>query len=594
VKILKFYIIIILLLLPANILLKASDSTWTVTTLDNPAPGYLRLDWINPPYFFLLDNYGIIQFPDSTNKNQSNHYEPLNNGQWISDIGNKYLLFDENMKLVDSISLPTTYINDQHAVVVLSNEHYLLLCQENVIVDLSKIVEGGQENAQIISNVLIETDRTGTIYWLWKAYDYLKITDVTSDINLTQPNIDFTHINSFAEDKDGNILISFRHLDEITKINKKTGKIMWRLGGSKCKNNQFTFINDSNNDNNGFIGFSHQHSLSLLPNGDLLMFDNGNMKEHPYSRAVEYQLDTINKIATKVWEYKYSPAIFLFSMGSAIRLENGNTLINWGFTKVTEVKPDNSLAYELNFKIQQKPPPAPPNPAIVYKAYKVTTKMNAVSKIINGQGDYDFNDINNTTGVSISVSSISGSGLSSIEKHNYAPPRGNYQDSNFTLIYPFRWVFCRNGISDIGGIIKIKASTLAQLGDPYLVAIYKRDKETIGTFKELKTVYDSTSGDISANFTGFGEFTIGSKVITSVRNINEINNQQINFYPNPASDKVQLSDNRYTDYIYKITNIRGTTVSEGILKNDYIDISNLSPGSYFVKIGNNLIRFIKK
>ncbi|MGA2298402.1 MAG: aryl-sulfate sulfotransferase, partial [FCB group bacterium] len=344
--------------------LKAGGSSWIVTSLNNPAPGYIRLDWTMPNYFYLIDNYGKMQFGDSTNKNRSFLFKPLTNGQWISYVGNNYLLYDENMKLVDSIPFPKSYIVDPHEVTVLSNGHYLLLCQENVFVDLSKIVKGGQENAQIISNVLIETDRTGTIYWLWKAYDYLKITDVTPDIDLTQLSIDYTHINSFEDTQDGNILISFRHLDEITKINKKTGQIIWRLGGSMCKNNQFTFLNDSNNDNNGFVGFSHQHSVSLLANGDLLMLDNGNLKNPPYSRAVEYKIDETLKTVKKVWEYRNSPDIYQYIMGSAFRLSNGNTLINWGNSKMTEVKPDNSVAFDLRINTGQVSAPS------VYRAYR--------------------------------------------------------------------------------------------------------------------------------------------------------------------------------------------------------------------------------
>jgi len=286
--------------------------------------------------------------------------------------------------------------------------------------DLSKIIKGGQNNARIISNVLIETDRTGTIYWQWRAFDDIKITEVTPDNDLTQNTIDFTHINSFAEDTDGNLIVSFRNLDEIIKINKSNRQIIWRMGGTMCKNNQFTFINDSDN---GFTGFSHQHSISLLPNGNILMFDNGNLKNPPHSRAVEYQIDEINKTATNVWEYRYNPAIFTNDMGSAFRLVNNNTIINWGSYKITEVRQDKSIAFEMNLY--------PGNS--IYRAYRLVTRMNAVSKYINIAGDYNFNDSNFTTGVTLSVSSIAGTGLTSIEKHNYSPPSGDYKDSDLPI-----------------------------------------------------------------------------------------------------------------------------------------------------------------
>jgi hypothetical protein len=40
-------------------------------------------------------------------------------------------------------------------------------------------------------------------------------------------------------------------------------------------------------------------------------------------------------------------------------------------------------------------------------------------------------------------------------------------------------------------------------------------------------------------------------------------------------------------------NIIGITISEGIIENDNINISNLSPGIYFLKAGNKVYKFVK-
>ncbi|MGA2298640.1 MAG: aryl-sulfate sulfotransferase, partial [FCB group bacterium] len=452
----RFIIIlqIIILLLLINVCLKASGTDWSITTLDNPAPGYFRFDFSPPSYFFLVDNYGNKQFLDSINPQPSIYNFLLRDGNWISYGITKYYLFNQDRQLIGSIPVPSNYVIDFHAVEILTNGHYLILCDTILDIDLSSIVPNGQKHAKILTNNLVEIDTSGRIYWEWKAYDHLKITDVTPDIDLTQLSIDFTHVNSFAEDKDSNILISFKNLDEITKINKTTGQIMWRMGGSMCKNNQFTFKNDNIN---GFIGFSHQHSIAILPNGNLLMYDNGGMRNTQFSRAVEYQIDQINKTATKIWDYGNSPPIFQSDQGSVFRLPNGNTLINWGSKQITEVRPDNSKAFELTISA----------PNLIYKAYKLVTRMNAVSIAISSPGDYNFNDNNFTTGINLSISSLTGSGLTSIEKHNYAPPTGDYLDSDFTFIYPYRWVFSQNGISNISGVIKININSIKKLENPY-------------------------------------------------------------------------------------------------------------------------------
>ena len=474
---------------------------WTVTTIDNPSPGYLRFEWPSTNDFYLVDNYGTKQFYNINNISKL-HFKLLSNGLWISPSDTKHYLFDQDLNLVDSIPNPTSYDLDYHEVELLSNGHYLLLCVEQITMDLSGIVAGGSKAAIVLSSVLVETDRNGHIYWEWHAIDHTNITDVTSDIDLTQMVIDFTHINSFVEDNNGNIIVSIRHFDEISKINKTTGNFIWRMGGSACKNNEFSFVNDLNND---FVGFSHQHSITLLPNGNILLYDNGNLKKQLFSRAVEYQINESTKSVTKVWEYRNNPDIYCPAMGSVYRLTNGNTLINWGSKAISELKPDNTKAFEITYNSTY--------PSSIYRAYKYITKMNAVTLIINGANNYSFTDGLNNTFVNLYVSSLSGTGNVSVEKHDYAPPKASFADSNFTSIFPFRWVLTESSIKSINGLIKIKANSNLNIPDPNKVALYQRSKEASGTFQEISTSYNSVTNDITANLADFGEFIIVSKVL---------------------------------------------------------------------------------
>jgi hypothetical protein len=128
-------------------------------------------------------------------------------------------------------------------------------------------------------------------------------------------------------------------MDEVTKIDRITGDILWRMGG---KNNQFTFTSDP-------IPFSHQHAAKWLPNGNLVLFDNGNLRLPHFSRAVEYALDQGAKTATLVWQYRLNPDVFGPAFGDVQRLANGNTLICWGATVplLTEVAPDGTIVSEM-------------------------------------------------------------------------------------------------------------------------------------------------------------------------------------------------------------------------------------------------------
>jgi hypothetical protein len=101
-------------------------------------------------------------------------------------------------------------------------------------------------------------------------------------------------------------------------------------------------------------GFHYQHDIRRLDNGNYMLYDNGNFHSPPYSRAVEYALDTGGMTATRVWQYRDTPDTYGDFMGSAQRLPGGNTVIAWGgnhagpITTITEVHPDGSKAFELS------------------------------------------------------------------------------------------------------------------------------------------------------------------------------------------------------------------------------------------------------
>src|SRR4030095_12149873 len=72
----------------------------------------------------------------------------------------------------------------------------------------------------------------------WSPFDHFAITDV--DLReRTGTNVNWTHGNAIDFDADGNLIVSFRNLNEVTKIDARTGDVIWRLGGRR---NEFGFV----------------------------------------------------------------------------------------------------------------------------------------------------------------------------------------------------------------------------------------------------------------------------------------------------------------------------------------------------------------
>jgi len=197
--------------------------------------------------------------------------------------------------------------------------------------------KGGPTDAPVAGHVILRLTVKGEVDFYWNAWDHFVIQDWIEPTGVNPP-LDFDHPNSLDFDRDGSYVVSFRHMGEITKIDSRTGAIIWRLGG---RNSQFTILDDP------LGGFSAQHSVRVLDNGNLLVYDNGLRHTPPESRAVEYQLDLQARTATMVWQFRHVPPLFTPYAGSVHRYANGHTLIGFSTAGVmTEVDPGGMTVWE--------------------------------------------------------------------------------------------------------------------------------------------------------------------------------------------------------------------------------------------------------
>jgi len=271
----------------------------------------------------------------------------------------RYVEFTPAGEIVRSYRVSPPFYTDNHEILITSEDldgavaH--LFGYELRSVDLTS--RGGPANALVAGHVILRQRSTGATEFMWNAWDHFTIDDwIEPGVN---PPLDFDHPNSLAFDLDSNYVVSFRNMGEVTKINSRTGDIMWRFGG---RNNQFSFINDP------LGGFSAQHSVRVLDNGNILMYDNGLRHSPPESRAAEYRLDTVRKEATLVWEFRHTPSIFTPIVGSVQRYGDGRSLVGFGLVGVaTEVQASGTVLWEGTLRTN------PSSAASFYRATKIAS-----------------------------------------------------------------------------------------------------------------------------------------------------------------------------------------------------------------------------
>jgi len=297
-------------------------------------PRYMAIidSLINPSWFI---NSGPLGLDFKVNQNKLSYFNNYNKS-WI--------ILNEYMNETDTLECVNGYDADFHDIQFLENGGYLLQTYDSIYVDMSQIDPGGNTNALIIILIIQEFDSNKNLIFEWNAWEHLNIADY-HNLNLTSNRIVWMHGNSIHIDLDSNILVSNRRSSEVIKIDRNNGDVIWYFGGP---NNEFSITNDPYN------GFSRQHDVRRIENGNILLFDNGNDHDPPISRAVEYEIDESEKTADLVWDFSHPQGYVGLAMGSVQRLPNNNTLINWGRllnqgAVITEVDYDKNIVFEIQY-----------------------------------------------------------------------------------------------------------------------------------------------------------------------------------------------------------------------------------------------------
>lgn len=186
-------------------------------------------------------------------------------------------------------------------------------------------ITGSEFEGKIWGDVIYEIDRKGNVIWEWKAWEHMD--PELEELHVLESRVILPYVNAIKICKNGDLLLSGRHVSTIFRIDRSTGEIIKRYGRGEL---------------------AHQHDARELENENIMVFDNGIQRLDslpPHSRILEFD----GKTGEIVWEYKAPvPSDFFSSIcAGAERLPNGNTMIAESMPgRIFEVTPEKEIVWE--------------------------------------------------------------------------------------------------------------------------------------------------------------------------------------------------------------------------------------------------------
>lgn len=328
---------------------KSQPPAYEILVNEAPSPGNYFLNPHSSPansWVVILDSVCNVIYEEILPGQGPNFtLQPSGYPSYMDRMNNWWVVVDSAMVPTETVQVQSEAFTDDHEFLILENGNFIVCGNDPQEVDMSEVVEGGYPEATVTGYIIQEMDENQLLLFEWRSWDHFEITDYDSDLTLEV--IDYVHGNAVDIDYDEHLLLSSRSLNEITKINRYSGEIIWRFGGTQ---NQFQIMDQ------GFGGFSKQHDIRALDNGNYMLFDNGNDHDPSISRAVEYDIDEENMQVNRVWQFIHPEEIFAPSQANAQRLDNGNTVIGYGSFnqlgggRVTEVNADGQIVFEFKME----------------------------------------------------------------------------------------------------------------------------------------------------------------------------------------------------------------------------------------------------
>ena len=278
---------------------------------------------------------------------------------YATSISNRVDVLDQHLEVIaEQVSTVAPLRGmDPHAFAILPNGNYLLMSYELEVRDLSHLTFTDENGRPYVKHPLTDSaiqiitpdDDDREALFTWNSWGKMLLGDCVQHRFAKKTETGYAHLNSLQMVGDHTIVGSFRGCSKVLGIDATTGAVAWRVGRTNLSDEEWASreigpaplipVNDPEGE------FCGQHSATLLPNGHLLLFDNGAVclinpwKDHQpvgthgeYSRAVEYALDHNAGEAVFVRDHSLhgNKEAFGYSSGQVVPMDNGDWLISWG------------------------------------------------------------------------------------------------------------------------------------------------------------------------------------------------------------------------------------------------------------------------
>jgi hypothetical protein len=252
----------------------------------------------------------------------------------------EYVIFDNSYRETARVRAGNGYRGDLHEFLITPEDTALLVAYAPRRTDLSPI--GGLKDGMAWEGIVQEVDiETGEVPFEWHSLEHVGIEESYIELPEDPDQLyDYFHINSIDVEPDGNLLLCARNTWSVYKVERESGKLIWRLGG---KRSDFEMAPGTQS--------AYQHDARRQRDGTITIFDNGaHPKVHDQSRGIVVELDEEKMSAKLVREYTSPQKRISTSQGNMQLLPNSNVLIGWGSGPfVSEFSHEGELLFEARF-----------------------------------------------------------------------------------------------------------------------------------------------------------------------------------------------------------------------------------------------------